>query len=163
MRASRQINSRPAVQKTVSVETEARLVSSATIAEIVRGLIGGDWKVSGLLDRVSVDSAPETLILDISFTAADSTTAAQGARAFANAYLEYKRDGGRLLLVTQRENLQHLIDDARNGRSAEPHPPKSSPHTARFLNAQAERDTLNGQIALLTAQMAQIPFTVDPA
>ncbi len=53
----------------VSMETEARLVESAIIAARVRDDLGTTLTSPELLENVSVEATPDSLVLDISYTA----------------------------------------------------------------------------------------------
>ena len=52
----------------------------------------GEASTPILLEHVSVESTPESLVLDISFTESTPRLAADWANAFAEAYLSYRRD-----------------------------------------------------------------------
>ena len=71
---------------TVSMPTEMQLVTSAQVADIARGTIGGNLTLQDALDSVSVTNPANTQILDISYSAHSPAEAQQGAQAFADAY-----------------------------------------------------------------------------
>ena len=75
---------------TVSMPTEMQLVTSAQVANIARGTIGGT--LQDVLDGVSVGNPPSTQILDISYSAHTPQAAQEGAQAFAMAYQSFKHD-----------------------------------------------------------------------
>ena len=77
---------------TVSMPTEMQLVTSAQVADIARGTIGGNLTLQDALDSVSVTNPANTQILDISYSAHSPAEAQQGAQAFADAYQTYKHD-----------------------------------------------------------------------
>ena len=54
--------------------------------------LGWELPIPMLLKRVSVETTPDTLVLDIFFTDGQPADAAAGADAFAKSYLKYKTD-----------------------------------------------------------------------
>ena len=147
----------------VSLDTEARIVSSAPIALTAKKQLGLDLTIPKLLEHLSVEATPDTLILDVSFWAANARDAANGANAFADAYLTFKQAQAMATINSQRGAIQDTLTQLGRQRDQQNRILEASaPGSVEFRNAQAERDTLNGQITLLTAQLSQIPVTVDP-
>ena len=147
----------------VSLDTEARLVTSERIAQLARQELGTQLGIPALLTHVSVETTAETLVLDISFRSTEPEAAAAGADAFARAYLQYKQDRALDSVVEERKGFQNSIDDLVLQRDAQNRILQSAdPSGLAYLNAQAQRETLSSQIAILTAQLAQIPVTIDP-
>ena len=100
----------------VSLDTESRLVKSAPVAIIAQGMLGWDLTIPQLLKRVSVETTPDTLVLDIFFTDGQRNDAAEGANAFAKAYLQYKQDRAIASAVEARTQVQTLIDEQTDQR-----------------------------------------------
>lgn len=147
----------------VSVETEARLIASASIAAIARRQMEGQVSIPILLEHVSVESTPESLVLDISFTASTPRLAADWANAFAEAYLSYRRDRAEEALAEERGVLEQMMDELAIQRDAENEFLESAtPGSLESRNAESRRDILNNRIAIVAAQLTQIPVTVHP-
>lgn len=147
----------------ISIETEARLMASASVAGIARRELGYEGKVEDLLDRVSVETALDSLVLDVSYAAPTPQAAADGANAFATAYLTYRRTQAEARLADDRAAYQATMDELTLERDAQNAAINAATQgSVEFRNARSRRDTLNSQIALLAGQLTQIPLTVDP-
>jgi len=94
---------------TVSMPTEMQLVTSAQVAEIARGTIGGT--LQDALDGVSVTNPANTQILDISYSAHSPAEAQQGAQAFAEAYQTYKHDQALNTIKTSSDTIRGQITE----------------------------------------------------
>jgi polysaccharide biosynthesis transport protein len=92
---------------TVSMPTEMQLVTSAQVADIARGTIGGT--LQDALDGVSVTNPANTQILDISYSAHSPAEAQQGAQAFAAAYQTYKHDQAVSTIKTSSDTIRAQI------------------------------------------------------
>ena len=147
----------------VSMETEARLVASAIIASRVRDALGTSLTSSALLENVSVGTTPDSLVLDISYTAPTRRDAARTANAFADEYLAYRRQRGEDKLERERAELSELMEEFQIDRdryNAEVN--AAEPGTLEYRNARQRRDLFNQSIASLSIQLTEIPLTVDP-
>ncbi len=147
----------------VSIETEARLVASASIAAIARRELEAPASIPILLEHLSVESTPDSLVLDIFFTGPTPRVAAETANAFATAYLSYRRDRAGETLAEERGVLEEMMDELAIQRDAENEFLESAvPESLEFRNAESRRDILNNRIAIIAAQLTQIPVTVHP-
>lgn len=147
----------------VSLDTEARLVRSAPVATIAKESLGWDLTIPQFLKRVSVEITPDTLVLDIFFTDGQRGDAAAGADAFAKAYLQYKTERAVAAAVAERTQVEAQIDDLKQRRDKlDQRLDASLPGTTQYQDAQTERDTVNGSIAVLESQLAGISTGSDP-
>lgn len=131
-----------------SMDTEREILLSESVARLAAERLGWTGSIPDLLERVGVDIPPETLVLDVSFSAEDPRTAARGAEAFALAYLEFRADqAGRTfnaLELTQREKQTALQEQlAQVDRELERLPPDS----VRYATAQNRRDLILADLA----------------
>jgi capsular exopolysaccharide synthesis family protein len=146
----------------VSLDTETRLAKSAPVAEIAKETLRSPLSIPQLLKKVGVTTLQDALVLDISYTDGNAKASAAGADAFANAYLEYKRDRAVDAATTARQGIEHEINELLSQRDKlDRQVAQAVPGSAEDLNAQEERDTVNGQIAVLTSQIAALPVVVD--
>jgi capsular polysaccharide biosynthesis protein len=90
----------------VSTVTEAKVVVSTSVAERAQIAMNSSERVSDLLDRVQVSSPVGSQVLEIRFAAADPVASAQGANAFARAYLDYRRDTAETRLKVRVDKFQ---------------------------------------------------------
>jgi polysaccharide biosynthesis transport protein len=129
-----------------AVQTERLIVTSRPVAERVAADLGIP-DLREVTEDVRVQTVPDTRVVRI--IAADTDPAAAAARtdAFANAYLDYKRDEAVEGLLAARSNLDaRAIDlraaieelDAEEGAEA------------------AQRDALLAQLAQVSAQLADL-------
>jgi non-specific protein-tyrosine kinase len=93
----------------VNMANETELATSAQVADIARGTIGGT--LQDALDGVSVTNPANTQILDISYSANDPQAAQAGAQAFAQAYQTYKHDQALDTIKTYSETIRAQIAD----------------------------------------------------
>jgi succinoglycan biosynthesis transport protein ExoP len=73
----------------VSLDTEARIVRSAPVAQKALETLGWSTSVLQLLEHVEVKVTPNTLVLDVLHTDQNPRRAAEGANAFAEGYLQW--------------------------------------------------------------------------
>jgi Mrp family chromosome partitioning ATPase len=83
--------------------TERTIAQSGAVAELAAERLGTspDQARSGL----SVSVVLETTVLEIEYTAATAEAAADGARAFTNAYLDYRNDAAKVAEVVTDPEL----------------------------------------------------------
>ncbi len=147
----------------VSLDTESRLVKSAPVAIIAQGMLSWDLTIPQLLKRVSVETTPDTLVLDIFFTDGQRNDAAEGANAFAKAYLQYKQDRAIASAGEARAGVQTLIDEQTKQRDKLDRDLQSlTPGTIEYQDAGRERDNASANIAVLQSQLASISTASDP-
>lgn len=87
------VNDNPLVasgQRAVSVETESQVVTSTSVAGQAATALEWRGTTAELLAHVRVSSPRDSQILEIAFTASNPERAAEGADAFADAYLSYR-------------------------------------------------------------------------
>jgi receptor protein-tyrosine kinase len=102
-------------------------------------------------------------VLDISYTSKDPEKAAAGADAFATAYLTYKRERAVAADLAVRQGIQDQIDRAQKQRALlDVSLQELDPGSPQFQDAQEERDTISGQIAVFSSQLASLPPVADP-
>jgi capsular exopolysaccharide synthesis family protein len=139
----------------VSLDTEARIAVSAPVAEMAEEAMGSDLPILELLKRVSVTVTPDTLVLDIAFTDENAEQAAAGANAFADAYLDYKRQRAVEAAAADRREIQSKIDELQDDlvllQDAEPGSVE-----------EQEAQLISSQIAVLTGEYAQVTTETNP-
>jgi succinoglycan biosynthesis transport protein ExoP len=89
----------------VNLGTEAQIVSTDAVARIARARMRtGDPRA--LRSKVSVENPPNTQVLDIAFSGSSGERARAGAQAFAESYLEYRRQRSQSILDGKLKKLQ---------------------------------------------------------
>jgi capsular exopolysaccharide synthesis family protein len=153
-----------------NLATEAELVTSAAVAEIVADNLGLDSS-SELVGDVSVDQPTDTEILGISYRHIDPQEARRRAQAFAEGYLEYRQgaataevanaiEGIDSELQVLRERLREIQETLLEVADDDPRLPG--------LNSEAaliQDDILQRQLALLSLTRASVRVgdVVEPA
>lgn len=141
----------------VNLDTEAQLVTSATVAERAKKLLRDSAPTRDIASRVAVTVPPNTSILDISYTAGSAVAAKQGAHAFAQAYLD-NRAGvaakqSKLLTQARQDQIKKLtaqLQDVTGKLAALP------PNSPELAFDQAQSDLLKTQISQLTAELTTL-------
>ncbi|HEX6444176.1 MAG TPA: hypothetical protein VF053_03740 [Streptosporangiales bacterium] len=84
-----------------NLQSEAQLVTADAVEQLARQKMRGADR-----SKVSVELLPNTQVLSISYTAAGTTAARDGAQAFANAYLDYRKQRAQSLLDERSRKLR---------------------------------------------------------
>lgn len=98
------------VQMTVALETEAQMLRTTAVAEVVEGVRGQDALRPGESLDVSVPS--NTQMLRVSFTSTTPELAQEGAQAYVEGYLAYRAENARSIQDSRQERLREQIDEA---------------------------------------------------
>lgn len=99
-----------AVQMTVALETEAQLIRTPAVADVVSTAVGREIPDTG--ERLSVSVPSNTQMLQIAFTSSSPAAAQEGAQAFAEGYLNYREERAVSLQESRIERLDGQIDEA---------------------------------------------------
>jgi succinoglycan biosynthesis transport protein ExoP len=147
----------PGTTTQVNMQTEAALVESAQVAELVAENLEVDETLEQLLRGLEVEVTPQTEILAVRYEATDPAVARQRAQAFASAYLTFRRERAQEELLAAAESFQKRKTDLEEERS------KKENKIAELAIDDPQRQTLqndinqlNGQIALLEQQISQV-------
>src|SRR5262249_51228678 len=126
-----------------NLQTEAQLVQADTVEQIVRKKLPTADR-----SRVSVTVPPNTQVLLISYTAASATAARDGAQAFANGYLDYRKQRAQSVLDERSAKLRDQEKRIQQELSA----------TNRRLAAapEAQRSALRDRVTAYTNQLGVI-------
>ncbi|GAA1582307.1 hypothetical protein GCM10009678_76320 [Actinomadura kijaniata] len=90
----------------LNLETEAQLVKTDAVAKMVRDRLKASESPGELRAQVSVTVPPNTQVLTIGFAANSGKRARDGAQAFADSYLEYRRQRTQAVLDGKLRKLQ---------------------------------------------------------
>ncbi|RKS72072.1 Mrp family chromosome partitioning ATPase [Actinomadura pelletieri DSM 43383] len=85
----------------VNLQTEAQLVATDGVAKIVEKKLGHEPD-----GKVAVSVPPNTQVLNLTYTTSDSGRARAGAQAFADAYLEYRKQRAQGVVNNQLAKLK---------------------------------------------------------
>jgi polysaccharide biosynthesis transport protein len=132
----------------VGANTQAKVLDSTVVANTVAKRLKLDRDAKDLVNRLTVENPIGTLILNITFSASTPERARDGAQAFAQAYLDYRRATAE---QTKKRTLERLTGQATELNSSlgeavaeiAANPVGSDART----NAEARRNVLVTQIS----------------
>ena len=147
----------------ISMDTEAQLIKSASIARAVSKTLDSPLTITELLSQVSVKTTPDSFVLDIEYRDTKPAAAARGANAFAQAYLDDKQQRSddqnshqRAVIGRQVAHIQRLQEEQNKIVNT------STPGTIKYRDAREELDRLSVKLDVLASSLAQLPPTADP-
>lgn len=141
----------------VDLETESEIVLSTGVAGLAKESLGTEQAAADLLKHVSVEVPGESQVLAISYSAGTPGEAQSGARAFAEAYLEYRAQRARDASATVRQNIESSIEELQ-AQAAEltQQIADTAPGTVDRSEALATRSGLQAHVAELRGQLAAL-------
>jgi non-specific protein-tyrosine kinase len=92
-----------------NLATEAELISSVAVAQIVAKNLNISGPSRDLLSNLSVDNPTDTEILEIAYRNPDPLQAQQRAMGFADAYLQFREETATKTIVKSAEAIQAEI------------------------------------------------------
>lgn len=151
--------------KNLSLQTEARIVTSNSVATRASAALGRPQAdATQLLQHVSVTVPAETEVLQITYSDTDPARARRGAEAFANAYLDFKSGEADAAVRRYTDGLQTQTADVEGQIQAQNHKiSQLSPNSQGWLDALRELDLLQARRISLQEQLATATtLSVDP-
>jgi succinoglycan biosynthesis transport protein ExoP len=94
-----------------NLETEAQIMASEPVAELVREDLGTEQSAASLLGGVDVEAVSETEVLVVRYSSVDPGFARDAANSFARSYIEHRRDVVLNQLVAARADLEEQIGE----------------------------------------------------
>jgi len=144
------------IGKLISPETEVAIATSEDVATLAKEQLGSDATTQTLLKHVSVSVPLGSQIMEVNYSDPMKEKAADGANAFAQAYLDYRTGKAEDDVAAQQKSIDGELQKARNDLSeANATLDSTAPGTVENRDAQAARDTLEAQISLLTAKQLE--------
>jgi capsular exopolysaccharide synthesis family protein len=145
-------------------QTESSLATSVAVATLAKDLMGSSDTPQQLLKRVSANMVSGTQFLTISFMDPDPATAQRGARAFSDAYLQFRRTQAEDVIQGQTQSINTQLESVRSKAQAISERlrtlPRGSPARVGF---QSRYDILSGNQLFLENQLVTLSsITTDP-
>lgn len=148
----------PVAPEPPNMNTEKRVAESLAVAQIAADELSAP-DADKLQEDLSVSVPADTEVVVFRFTAATPEEAQTGAGAFADAYLQYRRDqvledllGASEALKEQETALNTQLSDVNAQIAAEKDP-------ERTVQLQNQANSLVGQIALLQQRLSDLTLT----
>lgn len=98
----------------VNLDTEAQLVKSQAVSSLAKVRLQTTEIVGQLVQRVTVAVPPNTNVLRITYSASTADDAREGASAFAEAYLENRRESSTDIIERQTSYLRNQVAQLEN-------------------------------------------------
>ena len=95
----------------VNPDTESEVVQSTAVAQLAALRMVEHPRIGTMLANLSVDVPENTEILGILYSSPDPVSARDGARAFADAYLEFRRSQAEVTVSDLVSTLQGELDE----------------------------------------------------
>jgi succinoglycan biosynthesis transport protein ExoP len=149
-------------QTPVDLATEREIAASQAVANLAAGRIQPPQTPQDLMAQLEVSVPADTQVLVITFADPNAFRAQEGAAAFADAYLAYKRQQTREALDEQQRPLRQRIDQINSQlgqlrRAIQENPEGPS------LDQQSQLSELNSTLAVVKSQLDPLSATViDP-
>ncbi|MGH9890421.1 MAG: polysaccharide biosynthesis tyrosine autokinase [bacterium] len=101
-----------------NIATEAEVANSVAVARLVATALGLQTDPRELLEDLEVSSPPDTEILEIDYVHPDPRQAQTLAEAFAQAYLDYRRQSAEETVAESAERIQRALDELEEQEDA---------------------------------------------
>lgn len=142
-----------------AVSTERVVMTSRPVAERAAAQLGVD-DVSRLIDTVRVEAVPDTRVVRIVAADPDPATAVATSDAFANAYLDFRRDQAVDEVLSARSNLDERAAELR-GDIAELEAEEEAAPADEVEGLEVERQALLAQLAQVLASASELGDTAE--
>ncbi len=143
----------------INLDTEAQLVKSELVADQAAKLLESEETTRRLASRVTVTVPANTTVLAITYRATTAAEAQRGAQAFADAYLDNRRDTAQEVLLANETRLRDQIDklqskiEVLSGNIVALSGPGQKADRAFLV---AKRVNLNNQLASFNGDLAPV-------
>ena len=138
-----------------NMDTERRLSESSAVASIAAEGLSG-VSIDDLLENLTTSIETNTEILVFEFTSQDPTEASEGAQAFADAYLEYRRQQAVDALLAASASLQSRIETLNARLDAIDAEIALTKDETERETLRTEGDLIAGQVLVLQQKIAEL-------
>lgn len=138
----------------INLDTEAQILTSSVVASQARDDMGVRTSLDDLIDQVAVTVPPNSAVLEVSFTDPDPESAAEGAAAFADAYLA-NRKAQTARVVSEHDNaIRDEIDSVNQTLSSVSEQIAGQPEgSSERAVLESQQDQLRQRLQSLNAQI----------
>lgn len=148
----------------LDAQTESSLATSVAVATLAGELTSSAESPQQLLKHVSANMVNGTQFMTITFTGSDPATTQQGAEAFGEAYLSYRRGQAQRVIQQQSDAINDQLAAVGSKLRAVSEGlrglPRDSPSRLRL---QSRREVLSGSQLFLQNQLVTLlSITTDP-
>lgn len=146
----------PDPTKLIDPATEQAIVKSLPVAQIAARSIGGGSNASALLKNVSTGVTSALQTLTVSYSAVQPATAAEGANAFARAYLQFRQSQAESAVSQQVLDIQTKIQEAQKELRTLNAVIAQNPASAAARDARGQRRGLGAQLTVLQSNLISL-------
>ena len=148
----------------LDAQTESNLATSVAVATVAQDLMDSTDTPQQLLKQVSANMVNDTQFLEISFSDSDPALAQQGATAFGDAYLQYRRIQAQEILERQTDAINAQLADVRSKLGGVADRLRSLPRDSVARQALlSRREVLSGSQLFLENQLVTLfSISTDP-
>jgi capsular polysaccharide biosynthesis protein/MinD-like ATPase involved in chromosome partitioning or flagellar assembly len=149
---------------TLNLDTEAQLVRSSLVQTAAQKLLRTTLPPEELGKSVTVTVPANTSVLDIHFTTSNPQAAAQGAHAFAEAYLSNRGDTAKASIAAQGKALTAQVASLTvQQRQVTGQIAQLPPDSAERVYATAQLQNINDTMQTLNQRLVQLrSIQIDP-
>jgi capsular polysaccharide biosynthesis protein len=140
----------------VNPATEAQVVTSSSVAERARKLLKSRLYATQLSARVTVTNPMDSHVLNIEFSATSADRAAEGANAFAQAYLNFYADVVGAQIASMDAKLAEQYDQLSSEQEAAQKQAITSSNPVTRANAQAHVTSLASVLEQVRGQRSAL-------
>jgi non-specific protein-tyrosine kinase len=139
--------------------TEQNLVSTPVVADRAKKALGTGLSVTTLLKHVRVEIVSTSQILSISYADPHPQFAAAAANAFANGYIQYRRDQFLGQVRAAAADLNKRIATVQKDLVSLERQIRSTRSPAKLASLNSQRDSLVARLGVLEAQLNNVQGT----
>lgn len=144
-------------QGQVSLDTEAQLVPSTSVAAGAAEWLETDLTPDQLARQVTVEVPPNTAILMITFSATTPEEARAGAHAFAEAYLHHREQTTHADLAARIRTIKSKIDELNGSLTKINERLMLTPdQSATAANLYSQRSMVTSQLNTMTSRLDEL-------
>ena len=139
-----------------NMQTESKLAGSRTIAALVVQKLNLAEGSDALLENLTVRVPTESEIIELEYSHSDPAEAQRRAQAFAETYLEYRRDQALTDLRASAQEAQERLDRLNERTERLQRQLARATNPADQAAVQSNIDALGGEISLLQQRVADL-------
>lgn len=143
----------------VDIQTQVELIASESVAAVVAEELELDESLESILSGLSVSPQGETQVVKISYTSTDPERAQQIAQAFADSYIQFRRERALEDVVSQEETIQAQVDSATeqlSGISEDLAAAQDSEDEALSASLETQRSILIARLGVLEQELDNV-------
>ena len=139
-----------------NLETERGLVASAPVAERVAESLELNQEPRGLLDDLSVEVVTGAEFLEINYQHPDPLEAQRRAQAFAQEYLNFRRQQALDEILAASETVRQRIRSMERRLTEVELELEETTDVSEQADLEGQASTLEGQVAVLQVQLSEL-------